>query len=125
MHIITLDFRNRRVVFETDAQLLSESMDENITKNILRIFFRDKQAYLKGDNYTLDFDSRKIVMNSSFQWNQMGFYTRELVMPVAIFDFSDTALKWERLLNLLGFTTVEMSSDEYSDYIDTLGFLEK
>ena len=123
MQQITLDFRNRRIIINTDTQLLTDDMRSDITKNILLFYFRDKQAYLKGDNFTLDFENRKIILNVSFDLNLADEYSKDLIAPAALFDFADTAVAWEDLLDMLGYAMANKFNEEYEDYWSTVEFL--
>lgn len=122
MRKITLDFKNRWVLILTDEQFTSEDMWQPIQKATMKDFLpQDKSVYMRGDNFTLDFEANVISLNESIDYDQTGKYPE--LNQMEVYPFENLNMLWDEVLERMGYVMVSMSSDAYSDSMDTISFL--
>lgn len=121
MKRIILDFKNRWVVIDTDEQYTSEDMWSVIQKASMKDFLpKDKTVYMRGDNFTLDFDNNKIWLNESFDY--IGNIEYPEPIPLEAYDFENLDMLFDDVLDRMGYAIVSKTTEEYSDYMDTISF---
>lgn len=122
MKQICMDFRNRFLAIRTNSQDGTEYMYEDIQKSAL-IDFIPKKVYMKGDNFTLDFENEKVHVNKSFDFDNAdgALYTVDMFVSDEEYLVPGLADAFPKVIDKLGYAEAHWNEREM-DFLNTLEF---
>lgn len=123
MRKISLDFKNRMLAIQTDVQGEVEFMWPDIQKPML-LKYIPKNLYMNGDNFTLDFDENKLIINKSVDYDssEEQVYTTNMFIPNKTYIIDGLGDKFYEVLDDLGYAEVQWD-ERKMDYLNTVEFL--
>ena len=121
MKEITLDFKNRWILINTDAQETSEDMWELIQKPSIKEFIPSAEMYMHGDNFTFDFENNYIYRNRTVTFIARTGYSAEDIEHIEAVNCDNLFMRWDEFIDRLGYANIDYEA--YEDYKDTISFL--
>ena len=121
MKEITLDFKNRWILINTDVQETSEDMWELIQKPSIKEFIPSAEMYMHGDNFTFDFENNCVYRNKTVSLIPGTGYSAETIEHVEIVKSDNLFMRWDEFIERLGYANIDY--EVYEDYKDTISFL--
>lgn len=124
MKQISLDFKNRMLAIRTESQDGTEVMWEDIQKDIL-LDFIPKTIYMKGDNFTFDFENEIVSINQSVTYEGIeegAIYTVDMFVSAEDYPIPGLSDKFYKMIDRMGYAETQWNEREM-DYINTCEFM--